>query len=240
MYRQPLSMVEWGAGVVKQPGREFCGRGFRDAMSGGAVSRHVIPRDHWSRLYNYPLTTVMGQPTPHPPALLILAAFSRHDEALRWARHRAAGAWGEIVLESPVFDFHQTDYYEPTMGPGLRKVFWGFWELLDPTELVAVKLQTNRWEGQYAALGKHAEPRPLNLDPGYLTLGKLVLASTKDFAHRLYLDQGIYAEITLWWRHGRWQHHAWTFADYRRADYQAFFAQAREYLHGRLRQEGAK
>ena len=182
----------------------------------------------------------MGQPTPHSPALLMLAAFSRHGEALRWARHRAARAWGEIALASPVFDFHETDYYEPTMGPGLRKVFFAFAELLDPTELVAVKLQTNHWEGQYAALGRHPEPRPLNLDPGYLTLGKLVLASTKDFAHRLYLDQGIYAEITLCRRHGRWQHHPWTFADYRREDYQAFFSQVRDYLHGRLRQEGAK
>ena len=182
----------------------------------------------------------MGVPTSPSPVLLLLAAFSRHDEALVWARRRASEAFGPVALESPTFPFDQTDYYEPTMGPGLRKVFFAFAELLDPTELVAVKLQTNRWEEQYAALGRHPEPRPLNLDPGYLTLGKLVLASTKDFAHRLYLDRGIYAEITLWWRHGAWQHHPWTFADYRREDYQAFFAQARDYLHRRLRQEDAK
>lgn len=181
----------------------------------------------------------MGLPTPHSPALLMLAAFSRYDEALRWARQRVGQAWGEIAMASPVFDFGETDYYEPTMGPGLRKVFFACTELLDPAELVAVKLQTNRWQEQYAALGRHPEPRPLNLDPGYLTLGKLVLASTKDFAHRIYLDQGIYAEITLRWRHGRWEHHPWTFADYRRADYQAFFTDAREYLHG-LRREGVK
>ena len=81
-----------------------------------------------------------------------------------------------------------------------------------------------------------AEPRPLNLDPGYLTLGKLVLASTKDFAHRIYLSRGIYAEVTLYYRHGRWEHHQFTFADYRREDYQHFFSQCRDVLHRRLRE----
>ena len=72
------------------------------------------------------------------------------------------------------------------------------------------------------------EPRPLNLDPGYLTLGKLVLASTKDFAHRIYLSRGIYAEVTLQYRHRRWEHHQYTFPDYRREDYQQFFSECRE------------
>jgi hypothetical protein len=181
---------------------------------------------------------MMGQPTPHPPAMLLLAAFSRYGDALAWARCRAVAAWGGIALESPAFDFHETDYYRPTMGPDLRKVFWAMARPIDPPALVEIKLQTNQWEEEYAREAGHPEPRPLNLDPGYLTLGKLVLASTKDFVHRIYLDRGIYAEITLFYRHHRWQHHEWTFADYRRADYQAFFSQARERLHHRLR-EGA-
>ena len=73
-------------------------------------------------------------------------------------------------------------------------------------------------------------PRPLNLDPGYLTPAKLVLASTKDFAHRIYLSQGIFAEITLQYQHQRWKHHEYTFPDYRRADYQRFFSACRELL----------
>jgi hypothetical protein len=121
------------------------------------------------------------------------------------------------------------------MGRGLRKVFWTFTGLIDPGKLADLKLQTNRWEQDYAALGNHPELRPLNLDPGYLTLGKLVLASTKDFTHRIYLDRGIYAEVTLYYRHGAWQHHEWTFPDYRRQDYQAFFSKARESLHRQLR-----
>jgi hypothetical protein len=177
----------------------------------------------------------MGQPIPHPPALLLVAAFSRHGEALDWARDRAITAWGPTALESPAFVFDNTDYYRPTMGEELRKAFWLFERPFDPAELVAIKLETNRWEEEYAARGEHAESRPLNLDPGYLTLGKLVLASTKDFAHRIYLDQGIYAEITLYYRHHRWQDHPFTFADYRREDYQRFFSECREYLHERSR-----
>jgi hypothetical protein len=162
--------------------------------------------------------------------MLLLAAFSRHDAALEWARQRAVETWGPAALESLVFDFTETAYYQPTMGPGLRKRFWTFVRPFDPTELPEVKLLTNGWEAEYAAAAAQQEPRPLNLDPGYLTLAKLVLASTKDFAHRIYLGRGIYAEVTLFYKHGRWRHHEYTFADYRREDYQRFFTACRERL----------
>jgi hypothetical protein len=164
-----------------------------------------------------------------------MAAFSRYDEALDWAKAKAVATWGPIERESPRFDFLETNYYDATMGPGLKKVFWTFSQAFDPADLPAVKLMTNRWEEEYAAMAGHAEPRPLNLDPGYLTLGKLILASTKDFAHRIYLSQGIYAEVTLQYRHHRWEHHQYTFPDYRRADYQKFFSECRDVLHERLR-----
>jgi hypothetical protein len=179
----------------------------------------------------------MGQPSHHCPALLLLAAFSRHEAALEWARQRAIEAWGPIALESPRFDFVETHYYDATMGAGLKKVFYAFQRPFAPAELVDIKLTTNRWEEEYAAAGGHAEPRPLNLDPGYLTLGKLVLASTKDFAHRIYLSRGIFAEVTLQYRHHQWRHHEYTFADYRRADYQEFFTRCREVARG-MRDEG--
>jgi hypothetical protein len=170
----------------------------------------------------------MGQPSSHSPVLLLLAAFSRHDAALDWARKKAVDAWGPVALESPRFEFSETQYYDATMGAGLKKTFLTFQRPFDPAELVEIKLQTNRWEEAYAAESGHAEPRPLNLDPGYLTLAKLVLASTKDFAHRIYMSRGIYAEVTLQYRHGRWAHHQYTFPDYRRPDYQAFFTDCRE------------
>jgi hypothetical protein len=171
--------------------------------------------------------------------MLILAAFSRHAEALDWAEERMVGVWGPLERKSTVFDFTETEYYTPSMGPGIKKVFFAFAKPFDAAEMVEYKLATNAWEEEYAELKRHPEPRPLNLDPGYLTLGKLVLASTKDFAHRIYLHSGIFAEVTLFYKHHRWQHHEYTFADYRRADYQQFFSECRDRLHERLSQRKA-
>jgi Domain of unknown function (DUF4416) len=177
----------------------------------------------------------------HPTALLLLAPFSRHAAALDWAAKRAAAEWGPIALASPTFDFRETEYYQSTMGSQLKKVFWAFERPFDPAQLAAVKRLTIGWEHEFAAMARRGDAkcddsspitdvRPLNLDPGYLTSAKLVLASTKDHTHRIYLRDGIFAEITLFFRHGRWEHHEWTFPDYRRADYQGFFSQVREFL----------
>jgi len=175
----------------------------------------------------------VGQPEP---VLLLSAAFSRYDAALDWGLEQAVAAWGPVALASPAFPFGETDYYEPTMGPGLKKCFWAFERLVDPVVLPDVKLATNRWEEEYARLAQHPEPRPLNLDPGYITPAKVVLASTKDHAHRLYLARGIYAEVTLYYKDRRWQARDWTFPDYRRADYQQFFFECRDYLRGRMKE----
>lgn len=178
----------------------------------------------------------MGDVNEPYPVLLMLAAFSRYEAALEWGLERATDHWGPAALVSPRFSFVETDYYEPTMGPGILKCFWAFEQLVDPGRLAELKLQTNAWEAEYAGSGGHAEPRPLNLDPGYLTPAKLVLASTKDHAHRMYLSRGIYAEVTLFYKDRSWQCHDWTFKDYRHADYQEFFSACRAYLRRRERE----
>lgn len=175
----------------------------------------------------------MGQAHPTTPALLLLAVFSRHEDALAWAKAKAEAAWGKVALASAAFDFTETDYYRSTMGDGLKKQFFVFEQLIDPERLVDLKLQTNGWEAEYAAQRRHEESRPLNLDPGYITLAKLVLASTKDHWHRLYLGRGIYGELTLHFRGGRWQTNPWTYPDYCREDFQQFFTECRNYLKGR-------
>ena len=157
-------------------------------------------------------------------------AFSRYDAALAWARRAAVEAWGAIAVESPVFDFAETEYYTASMGSGLRKVLWAFEDRMNPAELVAHKRQTNAWEAAYAKIADGPEPRPLNLDAGYLTPDKLVLASTRDRARRIYLDRGIYAEVFLTYRGGDWLPTASTYPDYRRADYHAFFSRCREWM----------
>ena len=117
------------------------------------------------------------------------------------------------------------------MGAGLLKTFFAFERRIDPAQLVDLKLQTNAWEEQCRA--DHPtwpEARPLNLDPGYLTEAKLVLATAKDRDHRIYLGRGIYAEQTLYYRQGAWRTREWTYPDYQRSDYHEFFQRCREYL----------
>jgi hypothetical protein len=129
-----------------------------------------------------------------------------------------------------LFDHRETNYYEATMGANLKKTFFAFQTLVDPAELPQWKMQTNDWEIIYQQQANHPEPRPLNLDPGYLTEAKLILASTKDRDHRIYLRDGIFAENTLYFTKGGWQSRPWTYPDYQRADYHQFFVRCREYL----------
>ena len=172
----------------------------------------------------------MGEIHEPTPVLLLIAVSSRYDEALDWTATCTIERFGPLALRSEAFKFTETDYYTATMGGGLKKQFLTFERLIDPGELASVKCLTNQWEAEYAASGGHDEPRPLNLDPGYLTLAKLVLASTKDHAHRIYLTDGIYAELTLKFRGGNWQSCSWTYPDYRRGDFHEFFSRCRESL----------
>lgn len=178
----------------------------------------------------------MGSAAIHPPVLLIMAVISRYDEALSWAAERSEVAWGRVADRSGPFAFTETEYYASTMGTGLRKQFLSFERAIDPARLPQIKIEAGEWEKEYARLGKHPEPRPLNLDPGYLTAAKLVLASTKDHAHRLYLGQGIFGEVTLSFRDGRWQHREWTYPDYRRQDFQDYFSRLRDGWQRRARE----
>jgi hypothetical protein len=147
--------------------------------------------------------------------------------------------FGPRELESPVSFFSSTDYYRPTMGPNLKRRLVTFARLGDPANLASWKLTANALE---RALAKRASPggpvRPVNVDPGYLTAAKLVLASTKDFAHRIYLRDGVFAEITLSYRGGAWTPHAYTFPDFRSGRYFDFLTQARA-AHLRKAKDGA-
>jgi hypothetical protein len=177
-------------------------------------------------------------PRPHPPVLLVVAAFSRHAAALDWGRGRLERAYGPVALAGEPFDFHHTAYYEASMGPGLRKCLFAFRDLVAADALPTVKLHTNSLEAELAGTGTYPEPRPLNLDPGVLTLGKFLLATTKDQAHRVYLRDGIFAEVTLRFEAGAFEPWPWTYADYRAPAVRDFLRQARDFYRERLR-EGA-
>lgn len=138
---------------------------------------------------------------------------------------------GEVVLESEEYPFDLTQYYFEQMGGPLKRRFIAFEGPSDPAELATWKLATNSLEERLtkAYAEEMGVARPINLDPGYITGAKLVLATTKDFAHRLYLRDGIYAEVTLSYRDGRWLSHEYTFPDFRDSRYHAFFNKVREH-----------
>jgi hypothetical protein len=181
----------------------------------------------------------MPPPREPDPALLVVAAFSRHGGALAWARERLQEVFGPIELAGKPFPFDQTRYYEPAMGPGLIKQLLAFRGLVAPDSLADLKRQTGALERRLAGAGDYPEPRPLNLDPGLLTPGKVVLATTKDQAHRVYLRGGVFAEATLRYHAGAFEPWPWTYADYRLPCVHDFLLRARGYYRERLRAAGS-
>jgi hypothetical protein len=178
----------------------------------------------------------MGEAHLPKPVLLVIAAFSRFPEVLEWGRQHLERAFGSIELASPVLQFDQTRYYEREMGAGLIKQFFAFSELVAPDSLVRIKHLTNSLENELSRTGVHSVPRPLNLDPGLLSLGKFQLATTKDQAHRIYLGEGIYAEVTLRYRAGSFEALPWTYADYRQSAVLRFLQEARDRYRRKMKE----
>ena len=175
-------------------------------------------------------------PSPGEPcrSLLVVAAFSRHAEALDWAHLRLSTEFGPMALTSPSYDFQYTTYYEADMGPELRKQLFVLEWLVDPARLADIKRQTIAWEEELAHSGRFPELRPLNLDPGLLSLGKFMLATTKDQAHRIYLRDGVFAEVTLRYQDGEFRTWPWTYRDYQEPFVREFLLEARDFYRGQL------
>lgn len=131
---------------------------------------------------------------------------------------------GPIEDRTESFDFTFTQYYLDEMGPDLKKMFMSFQKLMLPDQLPELKLDTNQMESKWTVDGK----RTINLDPGYLTTSKLVLASTKNFAHRIYLSDGIYGDLQMQYRHNRFHVQAWTYPDYQTSLAMDFFHKVRQ------------
>src|SRR5262249_15851695 len=120
--------------------------------------------------------------------------------------------FGEIAMQSSDFSFRHTKYYNSSMGVGLVKRFFIFDEIVPADCLPKVKRLTRTLENDLAVSGRFAEARPINLDPGLVQLGKFLLASTKDQAHRIYLADDIFAEVTLRFEAGAFEIWPWTYA----------------------------
>lgn len=173
----------------------------------------------------------MGAIRPPQPVKLLLPMLAAEATLFSAVEADLTALWGAIDYRSAPLPFAHTDYYAREFGPGLLRRFVAFERLIDPGDLAAIKRSTNEIEARWSAGGR----RRLNLDPGYLTQAKLVLATTKNQAHRIYLGQGIYAEVTLIYREGAWRPLPWTYPDYASAAYHAIFSEVRALLGRQLR-----
>ena len=157
---------------------------------------------------------------------LFVGVLSSIPEMFPEVEARLSALWGDVDLRSDLFAFDSTDYYNDTMGRPIQRQFLGFAQLVDASELARIKLKTNELEAEIAR-GYTQVERPVNLDPGYLEEAKIVLASTKNFYHRILLSGGIYAEVTLHFEGGEWRPFPWTFPDFRTGRYNSFFSSLR-------------
>ena len=137
---------------------------------------------------------------------------------------------GPIECKSAVYDFDVTDYYREEMGTDLGRVFYAFRNLIDPAEIVGVKIAAELIEQAYAKGGR----RRVNLDPGYMDFYKLVLASNKFLGHKVYLGKGVYADPTLYYDRG-WKPYEWGFPDFKSGRYDAFLTAVREGYKAKIR-----
>jgi hypothetical protein len=165
----------------------------------------------------------MGKVKEPLPVKLIASTFAASEELLEEAKVRLSQEFGPIDYESQLLPFEHTTYYAGEFGEGLKRRFVAFEEFVHPGELMEIKLLTNALEMEWAVEGK----RRINIDPGYVSYSKLVLATTKNHAHRIYLGQGIYAEVTLHFRDGTFRAWPWTYPDYASPPLIAIFNQIR-------------
>ena len=138
------------------------------------------------------------------PVKLIIGILAANELALLAGLESVGAEFGEVDFVSDIWDFTQTDYYKDQMGEDILRQFVSIDELIEPGKLAEIKLKTNEIERKLAGKLKIDLPRPVNLDPGIIEPSKLILASTKNFSHRIYIGKNIYAEVTLVYDKGSW------------------------------------
>ena len=183
----------------------------------------------------------MGAIRPVRPVNLICGLISNDQDIMARAVRMLSDHAGPTDLISEPRPFDTTDYYELEMGQDLKREFASFERLINPDELAHLKIITNELEKRICyQCGLSTDRRLVNLDPGYITLSKLILATTKDYSHRVYLGQGIYAESTLHYEKGQWLPWPWTYPDYADTRYHGFFKQVRERYKDKLSARGSE
>ena len=166
----------------------------------------------------------MSLPQPPKPSKLVIGVLINNKALLPEVAHELKQGFGAVDLISPWMDFDFTNYYAAEMGKPLYRRMMAFRELIAQKDLVRIKLHTNELELKYASEGR----RHVNIDPGYLLYERFVLATGKNFTHRIYIDQGIYADLTLIYQKGNFQKLPWTYPDYAETRMAHFLLQVRQ------------
>src|SRR3989304_2017859 len=179
----------------------------------------------------------MGIIRPVEQVKLFTAILFGNEGVLNTAREKLSSALGPVDMSSPVWTWSHSNYYEKEMGADLKRIFLFFERPVTPDLLADIKNMTNEIEGSFRRDQEQCKElklpeRPINIDPGYMTLAKVVLASTKNYPHRIYIGKGIYAEVTLFYQDKTFQPLPHTYPDYRSGEYVALFNTARE--HARM------
>ncbi|MCF7875520.1 DUF4416 family protein [Candidatus Bipolaricaulota bacterium] len=170
----------------------------------------------------------MGKPTEPKPKKLFISLLTGVPDILDEVESKLGEDFGKMDGESSLIPFDYTDYYEEEMGQEIKRKFVSFEDLVHPGDLSQIKLRTNEIESHFAGKFDPEIPRPINLDPGYLGSAKIVLATTKNYSHRIFLKEGIYAEVTLRYKDGLFEPLPWTYPDYRSDEYIEFFEMTRD------------
>ena len=171
------------------------------------------------------------------PVKLIVAILAANEQCLHTAVEVVDDKFGQTDLISDIWPFDQTDYYRDETGPHILRQFVSIARLVDPGKLARIKQRTNRLEQKLAAKLGLPVPRPVNLDPGIIEPSKLVLATAKNYSHRIYIGKRIYAEVTLIFEKGRWRSLEYTYPDYRQQCYLDFFERVRNRLLEQLKSQ---
>lgn len=166
----------------------------------------------------------MGQVRIALDVKLFTAVTFNDDELYEKTQELLIEHFGLIQVISKKIDFSFTEYYADEMGLNLKKQFLGFTKLIRPENLPDIKLITNEIEETFQINGK----RQVNIDPGYLTAANVILATTKNFDHRIYLGKGIYGDVHTRYRGGKFHFNDWTYPDYKDMMVIDFFARLRK------------
>lgn len=161
----------------------------------------------------------------------MVALFAAEQEILARAARALEDRLGPIDYVSQPFRFDQTAYYEREMGGPLVKRFLSAERLMDPGDLALLKVFATNLEAGFSEAGR----RKVNIDPGYISLERLVLATGKNYLHRIYLGRGVYADLALIYEKGGFQPLPWTYPDYASPEVRAVLSLMRERLLDQLR-----